>query len=97
MGPLHVLVRAELCGWDTVNGGTINEALSLMYNEISIVLYRGSGGPPATFEASLFSDIRSYMYISSDQAIMDISLASNIVNTEPVKCPATYSLFKDAS
>ena len=50
MGPLHIKVHGEKCGWDPLQGEILNEALSATTNEIDIVLQNGgSPGGVATF------------------------------------------------
>ena len=38
MGPLHIKVYQEKCGWDTAMGETKNEIVSLIQPEIDIIL-----------------------------------------------------------
>ena len=63
MGPLHIKVFSERCGWDLSNGETLNEVVSATHAEIDIVLdNEGSpGGTPAS-KTSLFTDIQTYIY-----------------------------------
>ena len=63
MGPLHILQRAEKCGWDTNNGEVVNESLSTTVAELDLILERGGAG---SFQTSLFTALQSYVLKTAD-------------------------------
>ena len=97
MGPLHIKVNGEKCGWDTNSGETANEVLSTTVAEIDIVLDNEKATPGA-FKAGKFTDTKAYIFKNSDGTRLGASIDSLFSSSKPVKCPIlTYGVYTDAA
>ena len=90
MGPLHIIVNSERCGWNKNIGGVIHETLSLLQTELYLVVSKALENSVHKLE-----DVNDYLY-KKDGSELNNSIISTIISSEPLKCPVTsYESYSD--